>query len=99
MMSRADVGGFDAGSQFSWNVIGAYDFNIRVMNGITYTGMLGYRALSVDYEQGSRRTKYERATWAGHGRFRRRDPGAAHENCPVARSPLASSCTFPAAAP
>jgi hypothetical protein len=59
LMFRADVGGFDAGSQFSWNVIGAYNFNICVSNGITYTGMVGYRALSVDYEQGSARTKYE----------------------------------------
>ena len=59
LMFRADVGGFDAGSQFSWNIIGAYNFKICVSNGITYTGMLGYRALSVDYEQGSARTKYE----------------------------------------
>ena len=58
-MFRADIGGFDAGSIFSWNIVGAYNFNICVSNGITYTGMLGYRALSVDYEQGSGRTKYE----------------------------------------
>jgi hypothetical protein len=59
LMFRADIGGFDVGSQFSWNVIAAYNFNICVSNGITYTGMLGFRALSVDYEQGSERTRYD----------------------------------------
>jgi hypothetical protein len=59
LMFRADIGGFDVGSQFSWNVMAAYNFNIAVRNGITCTGMLGFRALSVDYEQGSGRTKYD----------------------------------------
>jgi hypothetical protein len=59
LMFRADVGGFDAGSIFSWNIVGAYNFNICVSNGITYTGMLGYRALSVDYDQSSGFKKYE----------------------------------------
>jgi hypothetical protein len=59
LMFRADVGGFDVGSQFSWNVIAAYNFNICVSNGVTYTGMLGYRALSVDYAQGSGFNKYQ----------------------------------------
>ena len=52
-MFRADVGGFDAGSQFSWNVLGAYSFTFAVRNGVTLSGLLGYRALSVDYEKGS----------------------------------------------
>ena len=59
LMFRADVGGFGAGSFFSWNAIAAYNFNICVMNGVTYTGMLGFRALSVNYDQGSARTKYD----------------------------------------
>ena len=58
-MFRADVGGFDVGSRFSWNAIAAYNFTLCVNNGLTYTGMLGYRALSVDYEQGSGHTRYE----------------------------------------
>lgn len=53
LMFRADIGGFDAGSFFSWNVIAAYNFNICIVNGVTYSGMLGYRALSVDYDNGS----------------------------------------------
>jgi len=59
LMFRADVGGFDAGSMFSWNVIAAYNFNIYVSNGVTYAGMLGYRALSVNYDQGTGFKKYE----------------------------------------
>ncbi len=59
LVFRADVGGFDAGSQFSWNVLGAYSFTFAVRNGVTYSGLLGYRALSVDYEQGSGVNRYE----------------------------------------
>ena len=55
---RGDIGGFGAGSQFSWQVVGAYSWDFAVRDGITYSGMLGYRALDVDYEQGSGRRKY-----------------------------------------
>ena len=53
LLLRADVGGFDVGSQFSWNVQAAYSFDFAVRDGVTYSGMLGYRALSVDFEKGS----------------------------------------------
>jgi len=59
LLLRADVGGFDAGSKFSWNVLGAYSFNLAVRDGVTYSGMLGYRALSVDFEKGSGTNRYE----------------------------------------
>jgi len=59
LLLRADVGGFDAGSQFSWNVLAAYSFDFAVRDGVTYSGVLGYRALSVDFEKGSGATKYE----------------------------------------
>jgi hypothetical protein len=36
------VGGFDAGSRFSWNVLGAYSFTFGVRNGVTYA-LLGCR--------------------------------------------------------
>jgi hypothetical protein len=55
---RGDVGGFGAGSQFSWNALAAYSWDFAVRNGVTYSGVLGYRALYVDYEQGSGRNKY-----------------------------------------
>ena len=40
-------------------MLAAYSFKICVQDGVTYSGLLGYRALDVDYEQGSGRTKYE----------------------------------------
>ena len=59
LVLRGDVGGFDAGSQFSWNVLGAYSFTFAVRNGVTYAGLLGYRALSADFEKGSGLNRYE----------------------------------------
>ena len=55
---RGDVGGFGVGSQFTWNALAAYSFVFSKRDGVTYSGLLGYRALSADYEQGSGRTKY-----------------------------------------
>jgi hypothetical protein len=59
LLLRGDVGGFGAGSEFSWNVLGAYSFQIGVYYGTTVSGMLGYRALSVDFEKGSGVSRYE----------------------------------------
>jgi hypothetical protein len=56
---RGDIGGFGAGSEFSWNVLAAYSFEICSDNGVTYSGVLGYRLLDVDYEEGSGRSRYE----------------------------------------
>ncbi len=50
---RGDIGGFDVGSRFSWQAIAAYGFDFATYNGITFAGVIGYRALSVDYSQGS----------------------------------------------
>jgi hypothetical protein len=59
LVLRGDVGGFDVGSQFSWNMLAAYSFQIGVHYGVTYSGVLGYRALSVDYEKGSGANRYQ----------------------------------------
>jgi hypothetical protein len=59
LMLRGDIGGFGAGSQFSWNVMAGYSFVLCDKDGVTYSGLLGYRLLDVDYEQGSGRTHYE----------------------------------------
>jgi hypothetical protein len=59
LVLRGDVGGFDAGSQFSWNALAAYSFQIGAHYGVTYSGLLGYRALSVDFEKGSGATRYD----------------------------------------
>ena len=56
---RADVGGFDVGSTISWNVLAAYGWDMTARNGLTYYGVLGYRALSVDYTKGTGTHRYE----------------------------------------
>ena len=56
---RGDVGGFGLGSDFSWQAIGGYGFDFGAWQGITFSGIVGYRALYVDYAQGFGRTRYE----------------------------------------
>jgi hypothetical protein len=53
-----DVGGFDVGSKFSWQVLGALDYEFCRSKNIVWSGMLGYKALSVDYSRGSGLTLY-----------------------------------------
>jgi hypothetical protein len=59
LLLRGDVGGFDAGSQFSWNVLAAYSFQIGAYHGVTYSGLLGYRALAADFVKGSDGNRFE----------------------------------------
>jgi hypothetical protein len=56
---RGDVGGFGAGSKFSWQAIGGYTFDFAIYHGVTFSGVVGYRALFVDYAQGEGRRRYE----------------------------------------
>lgn len=49
---RGDVGGFGAGSQFTWNITAAYAFELCAGEKVTYTGLIGYRLLDVDYTRG-----------------------------------------------
>jgi hypothetical protein len=56
---RGDVGGFGLGSDFSWQAIAAYGFDFAQYHGVTFSGVLGYRALYVDYAQGEGRRRYE----------------------------------------
>jgi hypothetical protein len=56
---RGDVGGFGVGSQLSWQAMAGYNFDFAIWNGVTFSGLLGYRALYVDYEQGQGRRRYE----------------------------------------
>ena len=55
---RGDVGGFGAGSQFSWQAIATYDWLLGVTHGIPVDGYVGFRALSADYSQGSGTSKF-----------------------------------------
>jgi hypothetical protein len=59
LVLRGDVGGFDAGSTFSWNVLAAYSWQIATHAGVTYSGLLGYRALSVDFTKDSGIARFE----------------------------------------
>lgn len=58
LVLRGDIGGFGLGSDLTWNVAATYSFVICTQDGVTYSGLVGYRALDVDYEQGSGRTQY-----------------------------------------
>ena len=59
LLLRGDIGGFGVGSDFSWQAIGAYGFEFGTYKGITFSGVIGYRALYVDYVQGEGRQRYE----------------------------------------
>lgn len=53
IMVRGDIGGFGLGSQFSWQAVAAYGYTWQLENRQTLSAMLGFRALSVAYSQGS----------------------------------------------
>jgi len=46
---KGDIGGFNAASDFTWQVAGAYSFEFAKRDDVTFAGILGYRVLSVDY--------------------------------------------------
>jgi hypothetical protein len=56
---RGDLGGFGAGSQFSWQAIATYNRPLCMVHGIPVDGYLGFRALSADFSQGSGRSRFE----------------------------------------
>jgi hypothetical protein len=58
-VASGDVGGFGAGSKFSWQALAAINYDFCVRNNVTWSGMLGYKALFVDYSKGSGLTQYE----------------------------------------
>jgi hypothetical protein len=55
LVLRGDIGGFGVGSQFSWNLLAAYNYKIAQSTSL----YLGYRALDAGYTQGQGRTLYE----------------------------------------
>jgi hypothetical protein len=62
VLLRGDIGGFGAGSEFSWQALATYNSKICDGNGYTLDGFVGYRALAVDYGQGSGVRRYEMDT-------------------------------------
>ncbi len=49
---QGDIGGFGVGSKISWQAVGGYVHNFQIY-GLNWSSMIGYRALEVDYSQGS----------------------------------------------
>lgn len=60
-----DVGGFGAGSEFSWQAVATYGFDVNVFQ-TTMRSVVGYRALSVDYTEDGRHGK-SGVDWIQHG--------------------------------
>jgi hypothetical protein len=56
---RGDVGGFGAGSDFSWHVLAVYNYQLCVTESYRLDAYAGYRALSVDYSEGAGTSRYE----------------------------------------
>jgi hypothetical protein len=52
-VASGDIGGFGAGSKFTWQALAALNYDFYVHNNVTWSGMVGYKALSVDYSKGS----------------------------------------------
>lgn len=59
LVLSGDVGGFGAASKFSWQAIAALDWQFMKTKYATWSGMIGYKTLNVDYSQGSGLTHYE----------------------------------------
>ena len=49
---RGDIGGFGVGSRLTWQAIAAYNFEMQLL-GFKLNSYIGYRALSIDYQEGS----------------------------------------------
>ena len=55
---RGDIGGFGIGSDVSWHAIGTYEFKLFERTGYDFDAYIGYKALSVDYSEGSGNRQY-----------------------------------------
>ena len=59
LVVSGDVGGFDVGSRLSWQAIAALDYDFMKTNNVIWSGMVGYKALYVDYSTGSGLSRYQ----------------------------------------
>ena len=59
LVVSGDVGGFGAGSKFSWQALAALDYEFKRTKEVSWSAMIGYKALNVDYSKGSGITQYE----------------------------------------
>ncbi|GGH07177.1 hypothetical protein GCM10007036_01910 [Alsobacter metallidurans] len=53
---RGDIGA--GGSKLTWQALAAYAYDFKTANGVTYSAVLGYKALYVDYSQGVGPSRY-----------------------------------------
>jgi len=58
-VASGDIGGFGVGSKFSWQALAALNYDFCVRKTVTWSGMVGYKALFVDYSKGSGLNHYE----------------------------------------
>ncbi len=56
---RGDLGGFGLGSTFSWQALGGYGFHVGSHKGLLFSGLVGYRALWVDFAKGGGTQRYQ----------------------------------------
>lgn len=59
LVVRADIGGLGAGSDLSWQAMGYVNWEFARTQSVAWSGMLGYRALYVDFSKGRGRSHYE----------------------------------------
>jgi hypothetical protein len=59
LVLRADIGGFGLGSDLSWQAMGYLNWEFARTQSAVWSGMLGYRALHVDFSKGAGRSHYE----------------------------------------
>lgn len=65
LVARSDIGGFGAGSDFTWNVIATLGYRFELF-GAPAVALGGYRALYQDFEEGSGLNKFAWDIWV-HG--------------------------------
>ncbi len=65
LVARSDIGGFGAGSDFTWNVIANLGYRFELF-GAPAVALGGYRALYQDFEEGSGLNKFAWDIWV-HG--------------------------------
>jgi hypothetical protein len=59
LVVSGDVGGFGAGSKFSWQALAVLNYEFKRTKDVSWNAMIGYKALNVDYSKGAGTTLYE----------------------------------------
>lgn len=59
VLIRGDIGGFGIGSDFTWQALATYNWQMCVTDTYKLDAYVGYRALSVDYSEGAGNSRYE----------------------------------------